>query len=581
MTEVQHVETARATHDRSVERPGTLGNSWTDRAAVGAVVASVFFERLDRSLYSHGSVIPDLTFVAGIVILSARYAQQLVRDRVQLSRATAREYIAAGFVVPLVVLGILSVLTLPGWMSSGSQVLKSSVHLAFLAYAAILIGRAVSRELFEFAMKLYFGIASGAAALAIVQALDLNAGHGSLTRHLHLIFRPHPNGYKAPCSIFSEPAQLGYFMVAALVIGVLMWRSIGPRWAIAGSAMCALALLLSFPAGPVLVALVLGLILLIERRPKLSGRAWAGVGALLVVMVAVALASPEGSALYSRASGIVTGSDASAQYRAADSRASIRIWKIAPVTGIGLGDTRRVLPFVFHSRLRANASGFNDSEAYLSLLGETGVLGLAAGLLVIAAFIWPPTRPLRFATVPQLNTIGVAVSFFVAGSFLLPPLWFWGGLALARVRFETQSDLFDSAVARTKQLFRARPAFVLVLLIAVVGAIAYGFSVQRSAGSLHPVRLAQVAMLTTAPHRGDAALARTDEQLWASRDCSRRCTVAPPRLVGGRVWEIKAERPSGRNCLVLDLASFGPTARRSVGPTSGFTGLRACWPGSE
>src|SRR5215475_9565811 len=275
MTEVQHVETAEATHGLSVERPGTLGSAWVDRAAVGAVVVSIFFERLDRSLYAHGSPIPDLTFVAGTGILSLRYLYELMRDRVRLARATRREYVVAGFVVPLFILGIVSVLTLPGWMSSGTQLLKSSLHLVFLAYAAILIGRTVSKELLEFALKLYFGIASGAAALAIVQGVDLNAGHGSLTRHLHLIFRPYSNGYLAPCSIFSEPAQLGYPMVAALVIGVLRWRSIGPRRAIAGGALCALALLLAFPAGPILVAVVLGLILLIERRPKLSRRAWA------------------------------------------------------------------------------------------------------------------------------------------------------------------------------------------------------------------------------------------------------------------------------------------------------------------
>jgi O-antigen ligase len=351
-----------------------------------------------------------------------------------------------------------------------------------------------------------------------------------------------------------------------------------------------LALLLAFPAGPVLVAVVLGLILVVERRPKLSRRAWTGVAALVVVVAAVGLASPVGRALYDRASGIVTGSDASAQYRAADSRASIRIWKIAPVTGVGFGNTRNVLPFVFESKFRANLVGFNDTEAYLSLLGEAGLVGLAAGLLVLAAFIWPATRPVRFATVPQLNTIGVAVSYFVAGSFLLPPLWFWGGFALASARFSTQSDLFDTAVTGTKRLFRrmwfetspsrpvrARRAFVFVLLVAVAGAISYGFSVQRSAGSLSPIRLGQVAMLTSAPHRGDATLARTDEQLWAGHHCRGHCRVSsPPRYVAGRIWEIRARWPTGSYCLVLNLASFGERKSVSQGPTKGFTGLTAC-----
>jgi hypothetical protein len=594
MADAQYVETAGATHERSVEQAGTLGISWVDHAAVGAVVVSLFFERLDRSLYSRGSPIPDLTFLVGIGVLSLRYAHEIMRNRVRLARATRREYAVGGFVVPLFVLGIVSVLTLPSWMSSGSQVVKSSLHLAFLAYAAILIGRAASKELYEFALKLYFGVASGAAALAVVQALDLNAGHGSLTRNLHLVYRPHPNGYLAPCSIFSEPAQLGYFMVAALVIGVLKWRSIGPRWAVAGGILCASALLLSFPAGPTLVALVLGLILVFERRPRLSRRAWAGVAALVLVVAAVAAASPVGSALYDRASGIANGSDSSAQIRTADSKASIRIWKIAPATGLGLGNTRRVLPYVWQSAFRPSAAGFNDTEAYLSLLGETGVLGLVAGLLVIAAFIWPATRPVRFATVPQLNTIGVAVSFFVAGTFLAPPLWFWGGLALASARFSTPGDLFDRAIGRAQlgirqmwswesspRYLNAMRMLVLVLVVGVVGMIAYSFGKQTHASALYPVSMGQVAVLSSPRQAGDERVAFSDLNRWLTvptgAQCGKKCT-AHVRYVGGRIWEIRAKWPNGTECLLLNLPYFSPVGKNpptsaSGGPTEGFSGL--------
>jgi hypothetical protein len=298
---------------------------------------------------------------------------------------------------------------------------------------------------------------------------------------------------------------------------------------------------------------------------------------LLVVLVAVAVASPVGSALYGRASGIVNGSDPSAQYRAAVDRASIRIWKIAPATGIGIGDTRRLLPFVYQGTYAANPAG-NDSNGYLSLLGETGVIGVVAALLVLATFVWPSTRPARFATVTQLNVIGVSVSFLVAGSFLLPTLWFWGGLRLATVRSEPGNDLFDEAVTRAKRFprLRARRAVLAALALAAFAALSYGFSVQNShASSLRAVSKYGIAEVTTAPHPGDARRARVDQKAWKRRFCGSNCTSSL-RYIGGRIWAIGARWPTGEGCLVLDLASFGLTARGSGGVTSGFTGLSTC-----
>lgn len=570
----------------SEERAGFLSGTRADQLAVAAVVASLFFQRLDRTLYQRGtSAIPDVTFDAAIVVLSLRYLHELVRGRLRLGRVTRREYATVGFLVLVVVLGAASVLSLPHWMWSSTQVAKSSIHLAFLAYAAILIGRTVSRELLGFALKLYFWLASAAAVLAVVQAVDLNAGHSFLTRHLHLVFRQHPNGYKAPCSIFSEPAQLGYTMVAALVVGVLLWRSIGLRRTIAGGTLCVVALLLAFPAGATLVAVVLGLIIAVERRPRLGRRTWSAAGVLVVVLAAVAVASPVGSALYDRASGIVSGSDPSAQYRTAVDNASIRIWKLAPATGIGIGDSREVLPFVFHFHAaeRTTPQRFNDSNAYLSLLAETGVFGLAGGLVLLAAFIWPSTRPVRFTTVTQLNTLGVALSYVVAGSFLLPPLWFWGGLRLASIRSDGKPDLFETSLAalrrrlvparppalpstaKVRAIGILRPALVVLVLAAVAGA-GYALGAQkRTSSSQVPVTVTGVAQLSPVALPGDRQLARDDVKIWGK--CGKHCH-ASLHHVKGRFWQINARWRSGRACLVLDLSNF----RETHGPARGLAG---------
>lgn len=564
-------------------RVGTLAGTRLDRIAVGIVVLSLFFERLDRSLYSSGrSAIPDLTFDAAVLVLSLRYLHELARGRLRLGRVTAREYVAAGFVILVFVLGVASWATVPHWISSGTQVAKSSIHLAFLAYTAILIGRTVSRELLQFALKLYFWIASGAAALAIVQAVDLNAGNGLLTRHLHLVYRWHPPHYEAPCSIFSEPAQLGYASVAALVVGVLLWRSIGLRRALVGGTLCVLAVLLSLSAGALFVAGVLAIVLAFGLRPRLSRRAWVGVSALAVVVVAVGLASPAGSALYRRASGIVTGHNGTAQYRLSLDRASIRIWRIAPATGVGIGNTRELLPFVYKTANRK----FNDANGYLSLFEETGVAGLAAAVVLVAAFIWPVTRPARLPTAPQLNTLGVAASFLVAGSFLLPPLWFWGGLRMVEARAGAGSDLFRGAVSTVRGSLRPRTIFgqqitksrlrlVIALLVLGIAAVSgYAFRAQEtSSRSVRLVRVAGTGELTTAPVPGDPARAHADLQLWAARHCRKHCHESL-HYVGGRLWRIEARWPNGSECLLLDLARFGTSAAASPhSVTRGFTGL--------
>jgi O-antigen ligase len=551
---------------RSTTLPGTR----VDLVVVGIVVLSLFFERLDRSVYSHGtSAIPDPTFDAAVVLLSLRYA--CARGSARPGRPTLRECVAAGFAAAVVVVGAASLVALPHWLSSGSQVAKSSIHLAFLVYAAILIGRAVSKELLEVALKLYFWLASAAAALAIVQAVDLNAGSGFLTRNLHLIFRPHPNGYEAPCSIFSEPAQLGYISVAALVVGVLLWPSIGRRRTLAGITLCLLAVLLALSAGAFLVAAVLALVLAVERRPKLGYRTWVGAGALVVVLAAVALASPVGSAVYDRASGIVSGNDPSAQYRTAIDSASFRIWKIAPLTGLGIGNTRTLLPYLFRYQGTYRQQTFNDSNAYLSLLAETGPLGLAAGLLLLAAFIWPATRPVRRpASVGQLNTLGIAVSYFVAGSFLLPPLWFWGGLRLASLRSAGEPDLLAASLASLRRWRFLRPV-LLVAVLAAAGAIVYGAAVQRTSSSVLLVTANGVSELSQPGQPGDARLARTDLRIWGR--CGRPACHATFHHAGGRIWQIDASWRKTSACFVLDLAAFAPPAERTRDLTRGYSGL--------
>src|SRR5262249_13522642 len=152
-----------------------------------------------------------------------------------------------------------------------------------------------------------FLLASGVAAFAIVQAVDLNVGSGALTRALHLMSRLRSGGFVSPTSIFSEPAYLGYACIAGAIVGVAFSRSIGVRRAVIGTALCAVGAGLSLAAGPLLVGTAVVVVLAFRRRRRVAF-SWRRVSAALAVaslLVVGAVASPIGSAVGHRASALV------------------------------------------------------------------------------------------------------------------------------------------------------------------------------------------------------------------------------------------------------------------------------------
>jgi hypothetical protein len=462
-----------------------LAGSDVDRLFVGVVVCSLFLERIDNHLYLTGRApVSDLTFDLAIGLLTVRFLWELVAGRVALSRITAREGVIAGFVALVALLGLVSLIALPAWMVSSTQFVKTLTHLAFLGYAALLIGRALSRTLVEFVVKLFFLLASGVAVFAIVQAFDLNVGNGALTRVLHLTYRTQLGGFVSPTSIYSEPAYLGYACIAGAIVGVSCSRSIGVRKAAIGTTLCAVAVCLSLALGPLLVAAAVLLVLVFRRRGRVA-RSWrlvTAASAIALLLVVAAVASPLGTAVGHRASALVGGSDYSGRYRIAQDRASLDVWRFAPATGVGLGQTRRFLPLLvpvtWLQETTASAQ-FNASNAYVALLGETGPLGLIGLVVLLGAFLWPfgaGREPIAEAT--QTNVLAVALIFFVLNVLLLPPFWFWGGLCLAAANsggevapLSLRLRALGSKIGVTRS--RTRPFVLIALLIAAV-VVGYG-----------------------------------------------------------------------------------------------------------
>jgi O-Antigen ligase len=423
----------RATAD--LHLVGLEEDRWS-RLALGVVVLSLFLERFER-VEGAGTYpllpFPDMFFVFAIGAFCGFAAVQLMRGRLKPRPLGTKDFAVCAFVLILATCSGLAVLTQPTHIADGTQVTKTILHLAFLAGAALLLGRTLSTKLVALALRIFFVLAATAATLGVIQALDQNVFHTGLAGALHLISRSDAR-FARPASIFSEPAYLGYVSLAGLVIGIAFERGTSVL-RLAGLTTCAFALLLSAAAGPLFVSVPLALYLAVVHRGVLSRQIAAAVIAGVVMLVLVSLITPIGSLVLDRARAIVTGNDPSAQLRRELNKGSFEIWKLAPLTGVGLGDTRLNLTRFVHieyPNVPHPEFHFNSASVYSNLLGECGPVGVVAIIfLLIILHLRNRDSPMAPERATQAIVVLFALEFFVVGLLLLPPFWFWAGLRIA------------------------------------------------------------------------------------------------------------------------------------------------------
>jgi len=433
-----------------VNAEAAMGESARDRSGIGAglsatrvnrvlvagVVISLFLERFER-VEGEGTYpilpIPDLFFLTAIGILAAKVALDLLRGRVALRRLGWKDLLLGGFVALLGVLSLLSVVTQPETVTSGIQVVKTFSHLVVLLGAALVLGHALSKALVTHAMHVYFAGAVAVAALGIVQAVDQNVVKLGIADALHLISRPGAEGFLRPCSIFSEPAYLGYFSLGGIMVGLLL---ISERHRIVGAVgcgVCAVGLLLAAAAGPLAVALPLGLYALVFHR-RLLGRGIAPtLAGVAIVAALIWFLTPVNDTVIYRAESISSGQDASLELRTELNKGSVEVWKSAPLTGVGLGNSRRHLSREVEVSWAPGATiAFNSANAYVNLLGESGPFAVAGLLAVLVALWWRSrTAPPRLEELTSAFIVLLALQFLVINPLIMPAVWFWAGQRLA------------------------------------------------------------------------------------------------------------------------------------------------------
>jgi O-antigen ligase len=368
------------------------------------------------------------------------------------SSLSLREFQLVGASHP-VLAGPSSSNTTAGLRVEPVQSLKTLLHLAFLVVVALVLGRMLTLPLLRSAFVSFFLFSVAVAFVAIAQALDQNLLHLGVADALRLVSRP-SGSFDRPVSVFSEPAYLGYFSLAGAAVGLWLYSLQRMRWIAAGIGVCLAAVLLAASAGPI-VAAVPVLVYIAWRAAPILKRMWRSLAVAAIVVIVLLVVLPAGSTLVDRASAILSGSDASASLRYALDKASITIWQLSPATGVGLGNVRFYLPDLVHFSFTPGAVySYQEANAYLGMLAECGILGLAALVAVMVSLLVPisgASRGLDWIT--SVPILMFAVAFFFIGGLIAPMFWFWVGLRLAAAN--QAGELATLETAETSRRMRA------------------------------------------------------------------------------------------------------------------------------
>ena len=418
-----------------------------DDFLVMAVVLALFFESPNDWLWTtHGFAIPNLAFVLTGAVVIGRAVYLASRGRFDLSKPSWREYTVIGLFAAYVVTSLAAALVgHPHPQPKGAplvlvshlgQSIKTFAHFAYMALITLLLGRLLAPALLRRAFATFFVLAVAAAAIACLQALDQNVLHTGATSTFHLISRS-TDGFIRPCSVFSEPAILGYYMLIGVIAGLWLYAASKNRWIWLGIGLCLVATLLSAAAGPA-AALIPVFLYLLWRAARVWRRFWRELAVITVAATAVLVFLPVGQTLSNRASATLSGSDNSAQFRLKFDRASITIWHLSPLTGVGLGNARYYNPSLVHfgSEFSPNQqSEFQSVNSYLGTLSETGVFGLLLLATMMLALFLPFGRVRREgAWVTEAPILLCIVAFFFINLLAFPIFWFWAGARLAQLR---------------------------------------------------------------------------------------------------------------------------------------------------
>ena len=273
------------------------------------------------------------------------------------------------------------------------------------------------------------------------------------------------------------------------------------------------------------------------RLPRPS-RAWlvAAAGIVLVLAVAVAFVAPRFTAI------------TSLLYRERLWTDTLTAWSASPITGIGPG----TMPYARQAAAAAGTGAIRQPHSHdlaLGVLGDAGLLGLAAAVAIIVVFFWV-AGPWRSRTVRGRAATSVLAGFLIAG--FVEDLTFLPSFDLIVLLLAAIAILDARAVTWTPvRIPRAAPALAAL----VVGAL------------LVPVLVGDAASVTYRLATEDIYAGR-----WSSAEGWYRSAIAldPSQPSGPKALAVAADMVGDRDTAI---AAARAAVRLNPGDAPSWTNL--------
>ena len=347
-------------------------------------------------------------------------------------------------------LSIISVAVAPGTSSVG-QFLKTFLHLTLYVGFVLAVVKWITWPRLSLLVRMYYLLGVVAASLAILQFAHGHFGWFGWMAPLQFQSRAYDVGAGLnvgfrTSSFFGEPSWAARYYVHFMALALAFWWHTGARRHLA---VLVLLLLAFYTANSLLGYVILvtfALSLAVTQmwrknmfslsRTKKAAIAVAAYACLLLWLLGVTPRVPDLIGRSIDRIGLVMQGGGSAGNRIDSVFAGLKVWELAPVGGVGLGNVDQYISVYYEDPAWVLRSSFGSDSLYVQLLAEVGVVGLLAFLWFWVRLLWFSVPPnfmhtltgqeaevylwLRFL---QFDMFAQGIGMINAADYLNPHLW--------------------------------------------------------------------------------------------------------------------------------------------------------------
>ena len=347
-------------------------------------------------------------------------------------------------------LSIISVAIAPGTSTAG-QFLKTFVHLSLYVGFVIAVVKWITWPRLSLLVRVYYALGIAAAVLALLQFAHGHFGLFAWMAPLQFQSREYDVGAGLnvgfrTSSFFGEPSWAARYYVHFIALALAFWWHSG-AWRHLGvvvllllafytaNSLLGYVILVTFAVSLAVVQMWRKNMFSLSRRKK-AAIAVAAYGFILLWLLG---ATPRVPDLIGRSIdriGLVMQGGGSAGNRIDSVFAGLKVWNLAPIGGVGLGNVDQYISVYYEDPAWVLRSSFGSDSLYVQLLAEVGVVGLAAFLWFWVRLLWF-SAPLDFLQTAspesaqtflwlrflQFDMFAQGIGMLNAADYLNPHLW--------------------------------------------------------------------------------------------------------------------------------------------------------------